>query len=645
MWSYLIGFVVCFLLLGVFEKLGVPNKLVGYLFVVLPVAGYAMIGISSRPSHLSDYYVAGRNVPALYNGMATAADWMSAASFVGLAGTLFLLGYDGLVWLLGWTAGFVVLAVLIVPYLRKSGAVTVPEFLATRYESQPIRLLSIVVVMAASFAYLVAQIYGCGIIASRFLGLQFELAVYASLTTILLCCVVGGMRAVTWTQTTQCVVMIVAYLAPLVIVSSIRYGFPIPFFVYGFAIDEITLREQELLRAGLATVSNLKSYTAPFQHYDFGNFFAIAVCMMLGTTVMPHVITRYVTTPTVREARTSVVWTLFFVLLIYCAVPAYAAFSKLEVYSNIVGRDLTAIRPWVFTWGELGLIRICGKSAINLDAVVAACKSIAGHPGVVRLQDLAINTDVVVLSTPEISGLPYFMSGLLAAGAIAAALSTANGLLITVSTALSHDLYYKTVNPMAPPRRRLAASRVVIVLMAVLAAWVASRKPGDVLAMVGWGFSLAASGLFPALVLGIWWRSTNKNGAVVGMLTGFLVCLAYPLVTRYFPGFGVRYLGMTSLLNPITGGHIVDVARAMAAPNAMESWVAAWHPLANKVGWFGINNISAAIFGVPAGLIAMIVASSLTKRPPASVLAFVDSIREPEKVMLLDEMGEDRARL
>ena len=294
-----------------------------------------------------------------------------------------------------------------------------------------------IVLVCCSFTYVTAQIYGTGLIASRFLGMQFEIAVFAGLVGILLCAMLGGMRAVTWTQIAQYIVLIIAYLTPIVILSTKQYGIPIPEFTYGQAIAEITAREQQMLQTGLATAAALKPHIQPFINYSPLNFFAIIFCMMVGTASLPHILMRYFTTPSVREARQSVAWSLLFIFLLYFSAPAYAAFSKLEVYTNIIGRDLSAVRPWMFTWGELGLIQICGKNAASIDAIVAACKAIAGHPGVVRLQDFVINTDVIVLSTPEIAGLPYVISGLVAAGGLAAALSTADGLLLAIANALS----------------------------------------------------------------------------------------------------------------------------------------------------------------------------------------------------------------
>lgn len=634
------GFLAFVILLAVLEQMGVPNKILGYLFVFFTLAVYAIIGVLSRTGEVSEYYVAGRSVPALYNGMATGADWMSAASFVGMAGTLFLLGYDGLAWVLGWTGGYVLVAILIGPYLRKFGAYTVPDFMAFRYGGNFARALGVVVLVACSFTYVTAQIYGTGLIASRFLGMQFELAVFAGLVGILVCSMLGGMRAVTWTQVAQYIVLIIAYLVPIIILSTKKYGIPVPEITYGQAIADITARENQLVQTGLATAAALKPHIQPFMTYSPLNFFAIILCMMVGTASLPHILMRYFTTPSVREARQSVAWSLLFIFLLYFSAPAYAAFSKLEVYTNIIGSNVAALKPWLFQWGELGLIQICGKNAANLDAVVAACKAIAGHPGVVRLQDFVINTDVIVLSTPEIAGLPYVISGLVAAGGLAAALSTADGLLLAIANALSHDVYYKMVNPNAPTVRRLFIARILLLIVAVAAAATAATKPADILAMVGWAFSLAMAGNFPALVMGIWWKRTTAMGAICGMIAGFGLCILYLVTTRYFPGFGVQYLGMTSLLNPVTGAPVVDVAKAMAAPNAMEGFVTLAHPLANKVGWFNLNNIACGLLGAPLGFLVIYVVSLMGKEPSKEMQAYVDEIRKPRgKTVLEDKMA------
>ncbi|MBM3601932.1 MAG: cation acetate symporter [Alphaproteobacteria bacterium] len=635
--TYTGGFLAFIVLLALLELAGVPNRVLGYLFVFFTLAVYAIIGVMTRTAELSEYYVAGRRVPAFYNGMATGADWMSAASFVGMAGTLFLLGYDGIAWVLGWTGGYVLVSILIGPYLRKFGAYTVPDFMAFRFGGNFARGIAVVVLVCCSFTYVTAQIYGTGIIASRFLGMQFELAVFAGLVGILLCAMLGGMRAVTWTQIAQYIVLIIAYLTPIVILSTKKYGIPIPELTYGQAIADITAREQQMLAMGLATVANLKPHISPFINYTPLNFFGIILCMMVGTASLPHILMRYFTTPSVREARQSVAWSLFFIFLLYFSAPAYAAFSKLEVYTNIIGRDLTEVRPWMFQWGELGLIQVCGKNAASIDAIVAACKAIAGHPGVVRLQDFVINTDVIVLSTPEIAGLPYVISGLVAAGGLAAALSTADGLLLAIANALSHDIYYKMIDPNAPTIRRLTVARVLLFFVAVGAAATASTRPSDILAMVGWAFSLAMAGNFPALVMGVWWKRTTSTGAIAGMIAGFGLCLFYLVCTRYFPGYGVAYFGMSSLTNAATGAPLVDIAAAMKLPNAMEMWPTLAHPMANKVGWFNLNNINCGLLGAPLGFLVIYVVSLMGPEPSKEMQAYVDEIRKPRGRTILEE--------
>jgi cation/acetate symporter len=442
---------------------------------------------------------------------------------------------------------------------------------------------------------------------------------------------------VTWTQIAQYIVLIIAYLTPIVILSTKQYGIPIPELTYGQAIAEITAREQQMLASGLTTAAALKPHIQPFINYTPLNFFAIMFCMMVGTASLPHILMRYFTTPTVREARQSVAWSLFFIFLLYFSAPAYAAFSKLEVYTNIIGRNVADIRPWMFQWGELGLIQVCGKNAASVQAVVDACKAIAGHPGVVRLQDFVINTDVIVLSTPEIAGLPYVISGLVAAGGLAAALSTADGLLLAIANALSHDVYYKMIDPNAPTVRRLTVARVLLLVVAVAAAATAATKPGDILAMVGWAFSLAMAGNFPALIMGIWWKRATTAGAIAGMLAGFGLCLFYLVVTRYFPGFGVKYAFMSSLTNPAGAPLVANLQAAMAAPNAMDGFVTLAHPLANKVGWFNLTNIACGLLGMPLGFLVIYVVSLMTPAPSKEMQAYVDEIRRPRGRTVLEE--------
>jgi cation/acetate symporter len=635
------GFFVFVILLAILEQMGVPNVYIGYGFVFLTILVYAVIGVLSRTAEAGEYYVAGRSVPALYNGMATGADWMSGASFVGMAGSLYLLGYDGLAFVLGWTGGYVLVAILIAPFLRKFGAYTVPDFFAARYGGNFPRFLAVIVLLACSFTYVVAQIFATGLIAQRFLGMDFVVAVYVGLVGILLCSMLGGMKAVTWTQVAQYIVLIVAYLIPVVLLSAKKYGLPIPQLTYGQAIADIAALEKKMIATGVASAAALKPHATPFLNYSPANYFALILCLMVGTASLPHVLMRYFTTPSVREARQSVAWSLFFIFLLYFTAPAYAAFSKLEVYNLIAAKtELTKLPAWIFTYGKLGLVTVCGKAAASVDAVLAACQAIPNQGGFLRHQDLGINTDVIVLSTPEIAGMPYVIAGLVAAGGLAAALSTADGLLLAIANALSHDIYYKMINPNAATKTRLLVSRMLLLLVAVAAAYTASTRPADILAMVAWAFSLAAAGIFPGLVLGVWWKRANKPGAVAGMIVGFSLCLFYLVVTRYFPGFGVKYAGMSSLLNPVTGAPIVDLAKAMAAPNAMEGWVLGSHPLASKVGWFNINNISSALFSLPIGFLTIIVVSLMTKAPSQALSDMIDAVRRPKGEQIMQEKSD-----
>ncbi len=556
------GFAAFVLVLALLEQLGVPNQIIGYLFVFLTIGVYALIGYLSRTAQVSEYYVAGRRVPAFYNGMATGSDWMSAASFIGMAGTLYALGYDGLAFVLGWTGGYVLVAILLAPYLRKFGAYTVPDFLGARYGGNLARFCGVIVLLSASFTYVVAQIFGTGIIASRFLGISFEVAVFVGLAGILVCSMLGGMRAVTWTQVAQYIILIIAYLIPVVLLSYTLTGVPVPQLMYGEALQQI-----EQLIATKPALEGAKSHITPFTSYDPLNFFGLILCLMVGTASLPHILMRYFTTPSVRDARQSVAWSLFFIFLLYFTAPAYAAFAKLEIFTNVIGAPIASLPDWVGIWSNIGLVNV----------------NDANGDGILQYTELRINNDAIVLATPEIAGLPYVIAGLVAAGGLAAALSTADGLLLAIANALSHDIYYRMVDPNANTKRRLAVARVLLILVAIVAAYVASTRPAGILAMVAWAFSIAASGLFPALVMGVWWKRTTATGAIAGMIAGYGVCLFYLIGTQYY--------GM---------------------------------PL-----WFGVRNISCGLFGIPAAFIVTIVVSLMTPAPSRAMQDFIDSIRTP----------------
>ncbi|TIM25871.1 MAG: cation acetate symporter, partial [Mesorhizobium sp.] len=529
------GFIAFIILMAVLSAMGVENVVIGYLFMGFTIVIYAVIGVLSRTMHVGEYYVAGRRVPALYNGMATGADWMSAASFIGMAGSLYLLGYDGLGFVLGWTGGYVLVAILVAPYLRKFGAYTVPDFLSARYGGNLARFIGVIVLFSCSFTYVVAQIFGTGLISARFLGIDFNVAVYVGLAGILVCSMLGGMRAVTWTQVAQYIVLIIAYLIPAIWMSTVKTGIPIPQLMQGQALANIT---------ALETAQGITlHHITPFAHggYDAKNFFLLILCLMVGTASLPHVLMRYFTTPSVREARVSVAWSLLFIFILYFTAPAYAAFAKWTmldlVASGLTPENIAEKAGWMMRWAAADntLVQICGKAATDTAAIVAAC----AEKGVTALSfaDINLNADMIVLATPEMAGMPYVISGLVAAGGLAAALSTADGLLLAIANALSHDIYYKMIDQNAPTSRRLIVSRILLVMVAVLAAYVASTKPSDILSMVSWAFSLAAGGLFPALVLGVWWKRANTAGAVAGMIAGFGITLFYLVMTQYGADF------------------------------------------------------------------------------------------------------------
>lgn len=591
---YTSGFAAFVILMAILEQIGVSEHIIGYLFVIVTLVLYAAIGVMARTVQISEYFVADRRVPAFYNGVAAAANWVSGGAFVGIVGSLYVLGYDGLAFVIGLSGGFVLLAVLIAPYLRKFGAYTVPDFLAVRFGGDIARIAGVVVLVFCSTAFLTAQLQWTGIIVSRFLGMSFQTAIVIGLIGILVCSVLGGMRAVTWTQVAQYIVLFAAFLTPVIILSVQHYGFPIPQLTYGTALQEITSLETDMAVRGLAEARQLKPYLTPFTDYDPANFFLLIACLTAGTASLPHLLMRYVTTPTVREARKSVGWSLLFVFLIFFTAPAYAAFAKLEIYQNVIGASLDGLPDWVYAYGRIGLMQVCGADATVLAVVKAACAAKGNADGLLHLSDLSINPDVIVMATPEIAGLPYVVIGLVAAGGLAAALSTADGLLIAIANTLSHDVHYKLADPLASTARRLVVARALVIAVAVAAAWLATANPLDILATVAWAFSLAAAGNFPVLVLGIWWKRCTREGAIAGMLTGFAVSLFYQIATQY-GGMGE---------------------------------------------WFGVRNVSAAVFGLPVGFATIYVVSRLTPEPPQKIRDFIDEIRTPRGETMVEAVAD-----
>jgi len=602
------GFLVCIAGAAIMEDYGIGRQWIGYFFIFVTLGAYAVIGLLSRTSDMQEYFVASRTVPAVYNGMATAADWMSAASFLGVAGTLFYSGFEALALLVGWTGGFVLIALLIAPYLRKFAFFSVGDFLAARYagadKGRAVRLICVLVTVSISFVYVIAQIYAVGLITSRFAGVEFGIGVFFGLAGILVCSFLGGMRAVTWTAVAQYIVMIVAMMVSVVALigftgkgSSERFvdGGPTSFPEYVRAqerkffadpaeaeVRSVYLREAdryqllidtlpsswaegyearrknlELARYDGSTFQEIKAAERVLSSYPkdpqdakrqwsqekqryldkvkasvphFGSvqddsglsntsalmsFLAVAFTLMCGTVALPHIIMRFYTTPNASQTRWSVVFALGCILVIYLASPWLSVIAKVVVYENLVGLSYNEIPNWIAAWSRVtpGLATL---QDVNQD-------------GVVQFAEIGLSPDILVLITPEIAGMPFFLSGLIAAGGLAAALSTADGLLLAIAGSLSHDLYYRVLDPEATAQRRVTMSKIALLSAALMAAWITSLQPGNIVVLVGSAFALAASSLFVPLVAGIFWSGATRRGALWAMGIGFVsssLCLA-----------------------------------------------------------------------------------------------------------------------
>ena len=671
---YTLGLLLFVGALAIAERMGLPRLWIGSIFLLATIALYAGIGIMSRTTEASEYYVAGRRVPAFYNGMATGADWMSAASFIGLAGTLYLTGYNGLAFIMGWTGGYCLVALVLAPYLRKFGQFTIPDFLGERYGGKLPRLFGVVAAILCSFTYLVAQIYGVGLITSYLTGIAFELGIFLGLGGILVCSFLGGMRAVTWTQVAQYIILVLAYLIPVVWLSAKQTGVPVPQVVYGYQLEKVTAKEKELaldpkeqqvrgiyqqrsdalveklkhpaeslaadkrmanqkmdeLKSGNGSVVEIsqaakvlvalpkdedaarKAYLAaktvadakaqplggmpphaqqfagnpdgtPKEQllYDTSrrNFLALVFCLMVGTAALPHILSRYYTVPSVRQARQSVTWSLLFIVLLYFTAPALAVLVKYEIFTHLVGLPFDQLPAWVNAWSKVDP-SLLSVADVNKDNIL-------------QLGELTIGGDVVVLLTPELAGLPYVISGLVAAGGLAAALSTADGLLLTIANSLGHDLYYKMIDPKATTVSRVTVSKILLLVVALLAAYVAAQKPADILFLVSAAFSFAAASFFPALSLGIFWKRATGLAASMGMMSGLCVTFYYMLVNQPW-------------LRSVFG---------ITSPIQL---------------WWAIEPISAGLFGVPVGFAVIILVSLVTPRPNQQTQALVDHIRYPD---------------
>ena len=523
------------------------------VWVVITFSIYIGIAVWSRVADTKGFYVAGQGIPAVANGMAVGADWMSAASFISLAGLVSFMGFDGSVYLMGWTGGYVLLALLLAPYLRKFGEYTVPDFVARRYYSNTARVVAAVAALFVSFTYVAGQMRGVGVVFSRFLGPFLEpiaqgvgvevitVGVIIGMAIVATYAVLGGMKGVTWTQVTQYCVLIVAYLIPAVAIAVDLTGNPIPQGAIGDVVPQLNQLQTDL---------GLDPYTGPFANLSMLNVFCITFVLMVGTAGLPHVIVRFYTVKSVKDARWSAVWALLFIGILYTVAPAIAMFSRYEVlnsFSELGAQGMAQQLSWVQSWTQAGLIESSGWT----------------DQTTVRDMLNGIDRDIIVLATPELAGLSNWVVGLVAAGGLAAALSTASGLMIVISSSLAHDIYGKIVNPDASEQKRLRVGRQAIFAGVLVAGLAGIFPPGFVAEVVAFAFGLAAASFFPILVLGIFWKKCNRQGAIAGMVVGLaftfvmIVLMRIHVITRgaiaepfidSFLGINAQGIGIVGML-------------------------------------------------------------------------------------------------
>ena len=556
-----------------------------FLLVAASFALYVGIAIRSRASSTRDFYVAGAGVRPVVNGMATAADWMSAASFLSMAGLIAFMGYDGSVYLMGWTGGYVLLALLLAPYLRKFGAYTVPDFVGERYYSHTARVVAVVCAIFVSFTYVAGQMRGVGIVFSRFLEVDVDTGVYLGMAIVFFYAVLGGMKGITYTQVAQYCVLIVAYLVPAIFLSLMVTGIPVP--QLGFlGADQATGTPLLERLNGLHEELGFAAYTDGTK--STLDVALITAALMVGTAGLPHVIIRFYTVPRVRDARSSAGWALVFIALLYTTAPAVAVFARTNLITSVAGTPYADAPEWFTNWETTGLVRF---DDLNRDGVIQFTGPASEVPN-----ELTVDRDIMVLANPEIAGLPAWVVGLVAAGGLAAALSTAAGLLLVVSSAVSHDLLKRGLRPDIGERGELIAARVAAGAAVVVAGYLGVNPPGFVAQVVAFAFGLAASSFFPAILLGIFWRRTTREGAIAGMISGILFTAAYIVWFR--------------LLHPEL--------------DSAEQW------------WLGISPEGIGTIGMLLNLAVTVVVSRLTPAPPPSVQSLVDRVRVPR--------GADRAR-
>ena len=577
-----------------------------YLFVGASFALYIGIAIASRASSTSEFYVADGHVNPVVNGMATAADWMSAASFISMAGLIAFLGYDGSVYLMGWTGGYVMLALLLAPYLRKFGQYTVPDFIGARYYSKAARVVAVVCLIFISFTYIAGQMRGVGIVFSRFLDVPVDLGVIIGMGIVFVYAVLGGMKGITYTQVAQYCVLIFAYMVPAFFISFLVTGNPVP---------QLGLGSQVADGSGMYVLEKLDSVLTDlgFTAYTDGSksmidIFCITAALMVGTAGLPHVIVRFFTVPSARDARKSAGWALVFIALLYTTAPAVGAFARINFVDTVNEQSYAEAPAWFTNWEANDLIAFNDRNGDGVmqyrsgDAVVGgpeftgetgpSGERLVANPAPDGENEVYVDRDIMVLANPEIANLPGWVIALVAAGGLAAALSTAAGLLLVISTAVSHDLLKQTFRTYITEKGELRAARISATVAIVVAGYLGIYPPGFVAQVVAFAFGLAAASLFPAIFMGIFSKRMNKEGAIAGMVTGL--------------AFTFLYIAWFKLWSPDS--------------NIAENW------------WFGISPEGIGVIGMLLNFAVAIAVSAMTKSPPVEIRRLVDAIRLPSGV-------------
>lgn len=539
------------------------------LFVGASFLLYIYIGWQSRVKDSKGFFVAGQGVPALANGAATAADWMSAASFISMAGLISFLGYDGSIYLMGWTGGYVLLALLLAPYLRKFGKYTVPDFVGDRYYSQFARLVAVVAAIFVSLTYVAGQMRGVGIVFSRFLQVDINTGVIIGMVIVGFFAVLGGMKGITWTQVAQYCILIIAYLIPAIAISIYLTGNPIPQFAFTFSDIADKLND-------IQVSLGFQEYTEPFTNKSMLDVLFITIALMVGTAGLPHVIVRFYTVPNVRAARYSAGWALLLIAILYTTAPALSMFARYNLIDSLHNKTVTEVQQldWAKKWESTKLLEFNDK---NGDGRLQLTPDKATN-------EITIDNDIIVLSTPEVAKLAPWVIALVAAGGLAAALSTASGLLLVISSSIAHDVYYRMINPHASESRRVFVGRIMVGFAVVVAGYFGVNPPGFVAQVVAFAFGLAAASFFPAIFLGIFDKRTNKEGAIAGMLTGLIFTTVYII--------GVKFAGMPT-----------------------------W--------FFGVSAEGIGTLGMIINLIVTLIVSRLTPPPPPEIQALVEDLRSP----------------